>query len=175
MARVPDKVHIPEVIEPDEKLPADLVALRRFAYLMDEAFVIPGTRMRVGFDAVLGLIPGIGDVIGAVMSTWIIAGALRHRVPAFVIARMVFNVATDLIFGAVPVAGDVFDFLFEENMMNMRLLEKHRDRRRPPRSAGQIALVLGAIVFFLVFLAIAVAASLIALILWLIAQRTPGI
>lgn len=175
MARVPDKVHIPEVIEPDEKLPADLVALRRFAYLMDEAFVIPGTRMRVGFDAVLGLIPGIGDVIGAVMSTWIIAGALRHRVPAFVIARMVFNVATDLIFGAVPVAGDVFDFLFEENMMNMRLLEKHRDRRRPPRTAGQIALVLGAIVFFLVFLAIAVAASLIALILWLIAQRTPGI
>ena len=172
MARVPDKVHIPEVIEPDEKLPADLVALRRFAYLMDEAFVIPGTRMRVGFDAVLGLIPGIGDVIGAVMSTWIIAGALRHRVPAFVIARMVFNVATDLIFGAVPVAGDVFDFLFEENMMNMRLLEKHRDRRRPPRSAAQIALVLGAIVFFLVFLAIAVAASLIALILWLIAQRT---
>jgi len=161
-----------EAVEPDSALPADLVALRRFAYLMDEAFVIPGTRMRVGFDAVLGLIPGVGDVIGAVMSTWIIAGALRHRVPSWVIARMVFNVATDLIFGAVPVAGDVFDFLFEENMMNMRLLEKHRDRRRPPRTAGQIALVLGIIVVFLVLLAIAIAASLIALIFWLIAQRT---
>ena len=169
---MPDKVHIPEVIEPDSALPADLVALRRFAFLMDEAFVLPGTRIRVGFDAILGLIPGIGDVIGAALSTWIIAGALRHRVPPHVIARMVFNVAVDLIFGAVPLAGDVFDFLYEENMMNMRLLEKHRDRRRPPRSPSQIAFVLGAIVAFLVLLAVGVVVSVIALVLWLIAQRT---
>ena len=171
---MPDKVHIPEVIEPEEALPADLVALRRFAYFMDEAFRIPGTRMRLGFDAVLGVIPGVGDILGAVMSTWIIAGALRHRVPAWVIGRMVFNVATDLIFGAVPVAGDVFDFLFEENMMNMRLLEKHRDRRRPPRTAGQIAFVLTVILCFLALLAIAISVGLIMLILWLIAQRNAG-
>ena len=93
-------------------------------------------------------------------------------VPPLVIARMVLNVAIDLIFGAVPVAGDVFDFLYEENMMNMRLLEKHRDRRRPPRTPGQIALVLGAIAAFLVLLAVGIAAALIALVLWLIAQRT---
>jgi len=169
---MPDKVHIPEVIEPDEALPADLVALRRFAFLMDEAFVLPGTRIRVGIDALLGLIPGIGDVIGAALSTWIIAGALRHRVPPMVIARMVLNVAIDLIFGAVPVAGDLFDFMYEENMMNMRLLEKHRDRRRPPRSASQIALVLGAIVAFLVLLAAGVAVAVIALVVWLISQRS---
>ncbi len=169
---MPDQVHIPEVIEPDSALPKDLVALRRFAYLMDEAFSVPGTRMRLGLDAVLGLIPGIGDVIGALLSTWIIAGALRHRVPALVIVRMVLNVSVDLIFGAVPVAGDVFDFMFEENMMNMRLLEKHRDRRRPPRSAGQIALVLAAIITFLVLLALAAVSAVIALVLWLIAQRT---
>lgn len=168
---MPDKVHIPEVIEPDSALPADLVALRRFAYYMDEAFVLPGTRIRVGLDALLGLIPGIGDIIGAALSTWIIAGALRHRVPPLVIARMVFNVAVDLIFGAVPVAGDLFDFMYEENMMNMRLLEKHRDRRRPPRSPGQIALVLGAIMMFFLLLAIGLAAGTIALVLWLIAQR----
>ena len=167
-----DRVHIPEVIEPDAALAADLVALRRFAYYMDEAFVLPGTRIRVGIDALLGLIPGVGDIIGAALSTWIIAGALRHRVPPLVIARMVLNVAIDLIFGAVPVAGDVFDFLYEENMMNMRLLEKHRDRRRPPRTPGQIALVLGAIAAFLVLLAVGIAAALIALVLWLIAQRT---
>ena len=170
---MPDKVHIPEVIEPDAALPADLVALRRFAYYMDEAFVLPGTRIRVGLDAILGLIPGIGDIIGAALSTWIIAGALRHRVPPLVIARMVFNVAVDLIFGSIPVAGDLFDFMYEENMMNMRLLEKHRDRRRPPRSPGQIAMVLGAIMMFFLLLAIGLAAGTIALVLWLIAQRAP--
>jgi hypothetical protein len=169
---MPEKVHIPEVIEPDEVLPKDLVALRRFAFLMDEAFSVPGTRMRLGIDALLGLIPGIGDVIGALLSTWIIAGALRHLVPPWVIVRMVGNVALDLIFGAVPVAGDVFDFLYEENMMNMRLLEKHRDRRRPPRSAGEFTFVLIGIIVLLVALAIGIVAAVIALGLWLIAQRT---
>ena len=167
-----DKVHIPEVIEPDEKLPQDLVALRKFAFLMDQAFPIPGTNIRVGFDAVLGLIPGIGDVLGAVLSTWIIAGALRHRVPVRVILRMVANVAIDLIFGAVPVAGDVFDFLYEENMMNMRLLEKHRDRTRPPRRSGEIALMLAVIIAFLVGLALTLVVALIALVFWLIGQRS---
>lgn len=166
-----EKVHIPEVVEPDSALPRDLVTLRRFAFLMDEAFAIPGTRIRVGLDAVLGLIPGVGDVIGAVLSSWIIAGALRHRVPARVIVRMVLNVVIDLVFGAVPVAGDVFDFLYEENMKNMRLLEKYRDRRRPPRSASQIAFTLGAIVTFLVLFALLMFAGMIALVIWLIGSR----
>jgi hypothetical protein len=169
---MPEKVHIPEVIEPDSALPRDLVTLRRFAFLMDEAFVIPGTNFRVGLDAVLGLIPGIGDVIGAVLSTWIIAGALRHRVPARVIVRMVFNIAIDLLFGAVPVAGDVFDFMFEENMKNMRLLEKYRDRRRPPRSASQIAFTLGAIIAFLLLFAVLIFFAVVAIVLWLIGQRS---
>ena len=169
----PEKVHIPEVIEPDEKLPQDLVALRKFAYFMDEAFRIPGTPIRVGLDALLGLIPGIGDIIGGVLSTWIVVGALRHRVPARTIARMVFNIAVDLFFGAVPVAGDAFDFLYEENVMNMRLLEKHRDRRRPPRSMAAIALVASGIVLFVVLLAAGIVAALLALVLWLIGQRTP--
>jgi hypothetical protein len=167
-----DKVHIPEVIEPDSALPRDLVTLRKFAFLMDQAFPIPGTNIRVGLDAVLGLIPGIGDVIGAILSTWIIAGALRHRVPARVIVRMVLNVAIDLVFGAVPVAGDVFDFLYEENMKNMRLLEKYRDRRRPPRSASQIAFTLGVIITFLVLFALVLFAGVIALVLWLIGSRS---
>ncbi|HEY0140051.1 MAG TPA: DUF4112 domain-containing protein [Thermoanaerobaculia bacterium] len=168
---MPDRVHIPDVIEPDEKLPKDLVALRRFAYFMDEAFSVPGTRFRVGFDALLGLIPGVGDVIGGVMSGWIIVGALRHRVPAWIIVRMVFNVLVDLTFGAVPLAGDVFDFLYEENMMNMRLLEKHRDRRRPPRSTAEIALIAGLILFVIISFAVGMAIAAIALILWLIGKR----
>ncbi|HYO75817.1 MAG TPA: DUF4112 domain-containing protein [Thermoanaerobaculia bacterium] len=171
---MPDKVHVAEVVEPDEKLPQDLVALRKFAYLMDQAFPVPGTNIRVGLDAALGLIPGVGDVMGAVLSTWIIAGALRHRVPARVILRMVFNVAIDLIFGAIPVAGDVFDFLYEENMKNMRLLEKHRDRTRPPRRSSEIALMLGLIVAFLVTLALSLVVLVFALVIWLIGQRSWG-
>jgi len=167
----PEKVHIPEVIEPDEKLPHDLVALRKFAFFMDEAFTVPGTRMRVGFDALIGLIPGVGDIIGSLLSTWIIAGALRHRVPTAIIVRMVFNIAIDLIFGAVPVAGDVFDFLFEENMKNMRLLEKHRDRRRPPRSTAAIAATAIVILLFFVLLSLAAVAGVVALGLWIIGQR----
>jgi Domain of unknown function (DUF4112) len=166
-----EKIHIPEVVEPDERLPRDLVALRRFARIMDEAFEVPGTRIRFGADALLGLIPGVGDVIGGVLSTWIVFGALRHRVPLPVIARMVLNIVIDLFFGAVPVAGDVFDFLFEENMKNMRLLEKHRDRTRPPRSGGEIALIFGLILLFVIAVAVAIAGALIALVLWLIGQR----
>lgn len=169
---MPDPIHVPDVIEPDERLPKDLVALRRFAYYMDEAFTIPGTPFKVGLDAILGLIPGVGDVIGAVLSTWIVVGALRHRVPGRVIARMVLNIGVDLLFGAVPVAGDVFDFMYEENVKNMRLLEKHRDRRRPPRSMAAIALVASGIVLLVLAFAVVIAAALIAFLVWIIGQRS---
>ena len=169
---VPDNIHIPDVIEPDEKLPADLVALRKFAYYMDEAFTIPGTPFKVGLDALLGLIPWVGDIIGGVMSTWIVIGALRHRVPTRIIGRMVLNIVIDLVFGAVPIAGDVFDFLYEENVKNMRLLEKHRDRRRPPRSTAAIAFVAACIVLFVILMAVLLVSAVIALVLWVIGQRS---
>lgn len=165
--RVAEKIHIPEVIEPDEVLPRDLLALRRFARLMDGAFEVPGTRARFGLDALLGLIPGIGDAIGALMSTWILAGALRHRVPALVLLRMTGNIVIDLLLGSIPVAGDLFDFLFEQNAKNIRLLEAHRDRRRPPRSVAGILLVIGAIVFAILLIAVAVIALLATGIVWL--------
>src|SRR3954467_1117682 len=130
---------IPEVLEPDEKLPPDLVVLRRFAYFMDEAVPIPGTKKRVGLDAGLSLIPGVGEVIGALLSAWIIVGALRHRVPMPRILRMVIYILLDMILGSIPIAGTVFDWLFEENVINLNSLILHRDRTKPPRSFGAIS------------------------------------
>jgi hypothetical protein len=167
---VPDPF-IPEVLEPDEKLPVDLVALRRFAYLMDEAVPIPGTRKRVGLDAGLSLIPGLGEIIGALLSSWIIVGALRHRVPFLRIVRMVLYVLLDMTLGSIPIAGTIFDWLFEENVINLNALILHRDRTRPPRSFGAIAGA--AVVIFAIILAFAflVALGLIAVIIWITSKR----
>ena len=166
-----EKVYIPEVLEPDEKLPPDLLALRRFAVLMDEAFPIPGTKRRVGLDAGLGLIPGVGDVVSAIMSAWIIAGAIRHRVPFSKIVRMLFNVGIDLLVGAIPVLGDMFDFVFEQNVMNMRLLMTHRNRKLPPRSTASIAVAVMAVFIVVLVFAFATTALLVALVVWLAEQR----
>ncbi|MEO8034012.1 MAG: DUF4112 domain-containing protein [Acidobacteriota bacterium] len=165
------KVFIPEVIEPDEKLPPDLVALRRFAYFMDEAVRVPGTRMRFGLDAALGVVPGIGDAIAGLLSTWIIIGALRHRVPIVRVARMVLYVALDITIGSVPILGDVFDFVFEENVINLNALLRYRDRSRPPRALHEIAFSGIVVVGLLAGLALAMIAALIIVVIWLIGKR----
>jgi len=162
---------IPEVIEPDEKLPPDLVVLRRFAYFMDEAVAIPGTKKRVGADAALSLIPGVGEIIGALLSAWIIVGALRHRVPMPRILRMVIYILLDMTLGSIPIAGTIFDWLFEENVINLNALILHRDRSRPPRSFGAIA---GAAVLILVILlgvSFLIVSGMIAAIIWITSKR----
>ena len=165
------KVIIPEVIEPDEKLPKDLVALRKFAFFMDEAVPVPGTRRRVGLDAGLSLIPGVGEAIGAFLSAWIIVGALRHRVPLPRVGRMVFYVLVDTILGSIPVVGTIFDWLFEENVMNMNALLRYRDRTRPPRSIKAILGITSLVIFVISIAAIIVTLVPIALIIWLANQR----
>jgi hypothetical protein len=162
---------IPVVIEPDEKLPRDLVALRRFAYLMDEAVAIPGTRRRVGLDAAVGLIPGVGDAIGGMLSAWIVIGALRHRVPARKVWRMIVNILVDVLVGSIPLAGDAFDFLFEENLMNLKILLIHRDRIQAPRTTPQIFGAATAILAIILGVALAVAIGVVVLIIWLIRNR----
>ena len=154
-----------------ERLPRDLVALQRFARLMDAALPIPGTRRRFGLDAVLGLVPGVGDAVGALLSSAIILGAVRHRVRAGVIARMVWNVVLDLVLGAVPVLGDLFDMLFEENVANLKLLLAHRDRARPPRHAGLMLLVAAAVV---VVVSTVIVVSGIVVLVWLSEQLQPA-
>jgi hypothetical protein len=167
----PESVIIPEVIEPDEKLPRDLVALRKFAVLMDEAVRIPGTSRGIGLDAALGFVPGFGDAIGALLSAWIVIGALRHRVPLLHVVRMVANVLIDLTIGEIPIVGDLFDIAFEENVINMRLLLKYRDRSRPPRSFPSIAIASFIVVAIIATVAIGLIVALLAAVFWITAQR----
>jgi hypothetical protein len=169
MAR--QKVIVPEVIEPDEKLPADLVALRKFAILMDEALPIPGTKRRIGLDAGLGFVPGIGDAIGALLSTWIIIGALRHRVATFHVLRMMINVLIDMLIGEIPLFGDIFDIAFEENVINLRLLMRYRDRSRPPRSFARIAFAASLVVGIIGLVAVALVIATVVAVIWLANQR----
>jgi uncharacterized protein DUF4112 len=150
----------------DGPLPPDLQALDRLARLLDEAVPIPGTRQRVGLDPLLGLVPGVGDVVSAILSLAIVHGALRHRVPGRVVLKMVGNLLLDTLVGAVPVAGDVFDALFRANRMNVTLLLAHRDETQAPRRSGEIAGVLALVALVLLALLAAVLAGLAALAAW---------
>ena len=124
--------------------PANVTALRRLARLLDEAVRVPGTDIRFGLDAVLGLVPGAGDVAGAVLSAFIILQAARLGASRSILTRMVMNVAVDSIVGTVPVLGDLFDVGWKSNMRNAALLERYVERPQATRTASRWA-VTGAV------------------------------
>ena len=102
-----------------------LVALRKWATLLDAAFRVPGTTFRFGLDAIVGLIPGAGDIGTAFFSVMILLHAVRLKVPKVVIGRMLLNAALDMLAGTVPLIGDLFDAGYKANLRNMGLLERH--------------------------------------------------
>jgi len=97
--------------------------LRLVAWLLDSSIPIPGTRFTIGIDALIGLIPLLGDLIGVLASSYILAEAHRLGVGRAVLARMAANVAVDGVIGIVPFLGDVFDAAWKANVRNVRLLE----------------------------------------------------
>lgn len=102
--------------------------LDALAHLMDSAIVIPGTNIRFGADSIVGLIPGIGDLVTAGVASLIILEARRMGAPTHVVARMIGNVALDGLVGTIPVIGDLFDVAFRANLRNMRLLRRHFEK-----------------------------------------------
>ena len=99
--------------------------LRTLSRLLDNQFRIPGTNFRFGLDAIVGLVPGLGDVAGAVASSAIVFEAARLGAPKTVLARMMVNVGIEMLIGAIPAVGDLFDVVFKANIRNMRLAEGH--------------------------------------------------
>ena len=107
--------------------------LRQVARSYDAGIPIPGTRFTIGLDPLIGLVPGLGDLIGAAVAAWVVVEAAQLGASWGVLVRMVVNIAIDTIGGAVPVAGDIFDSLWKANLKNVALLERHLTRK------GQIA------------------------------------
>jgi len=102
---------------------ADLRRLRTLADLLDNAFRVPGTSWRFGLDPLLGLIPGLGDVLGALFAGWGWLLARRIGAPPAIQRKMLVNIAIDMLGGAVPLVGDLFDAAFKAHVRNLKLLD----------------------------------------------------
>ena len=126
--------------------------LQRVAWLLDNSIPLPGTRFRIGLDAILGLVPGLGDVLGVLLSTYIVREAARLGAPRSVLTHMAWNVAIEGVVGMVPFLGDVFDAVWKANQRNYALLERHlADPRGAARSSRWFVglLTIGIVVFVL--------------------------
>ncbi len=143
--------------------------LRRLATLLDSAVRIPGTEVKVGVDAIIGFVPGIGDAFAALFSTYILISSARIGASRPLLLRMFGNSLLDLLIGAIPVVGDIFDIAWKSNSRNIDLLERavaeRRIQERSVEETGKAFIFLGiAILFFGIFLAVMIGAGLF----WLI-------
>lgn len=139
--------------------PRELERLRTLARLLDNAVRIPGTNYRFGLDALVGLVPGIGDFIGALVSTFIIFHAARLGAPKSTLVRMMANVGLDTIVGGVPLLGDLFDVGWKSNVRNVALLEEHLQRPTAAKAGSKRVLLLlggGLLVLFVAMIALGV-------------------
>ncbi|HKZ74329.1 MAG TPA: DUF4112 domain-containing protein [Steroidobacteraceae bacterium] len=139
---------------------AGLARYALLSNLLDQAFRVPGTRWRFGLDAIIGLVPGAGDVAGAVVGLYGVWIARQLGAPPALLARMLGALALDALVGAVPLLGDLFDFAYKPHMRNLVLLEKwlvspHAVRRRSRAMLVVIPLAMVALLVGVLWLTIA--------------------
>jgi hypothetical protein len=131
-------------------------ALETLSRWLDSLFRIPGTEWRIGLDAIIGLVPGIGDTLTTMMSFYILTAGVRYGVPRVTMLRMASNIAIDYVIGVIPLAGDVFDVAWKANLKNMELLRRHASGPAREVKRGQasdwlfVALVMFCLVALLV-------------------------
>jgi hypothetical protein len=148
-----------EVYRANERLPVRDPWIEHLAYLMDG--MIPIGPWSIGLDPLIGLIPGFGDVVGALISMFIVVRAVQAGIPRIAVARMMTNIAVDTLIGAIPIVGDAFDFAYKSNLKNLRIYEQAMyDRRAAEKRhwgffiamAAGILAVIACVVFGLVVL-----------------------
>lgn len=99
--------------------------------LLERSLVVPGLNRAVGLDAIIGLVPVAGDLIGGAMALYLVWEARNLGMSRWKMARMLANIGFDTLVGSVPLVGDLFDFLFRSNSRNLRIIRKHLDRHHP--------------------------------------------
>jgi Domain of unknown function (DUF4112) len=132
-----------------------LERLRSLSNLWDNALRVPGTKLRVGLESIIGLLPFGGDLIGLLLSCYILFHAIQFQLPKTILLRMVSNIIIDAVVGVVPIFGDLFDTAWKANTRNVNLLETHLQQPTLSHSANRRFLVLlwlgiGAIVIILI-------------------------
>lgn len=121
-----------EALVADRNNPAALrKRIETLELLLERSFTIPGINRPVGLDAIVGLMPVVGDVVTAVMGAYIIWEARNLGMPKWKLWRMMGNLGVDTALGAIPLVGDAFDFLFRSNTRNLRIIRKHLDKHHP--------------------------------------------
>ena len=135
----------------DERSRRSLSHLRAITQLFDQAFAVPGTTWRFGLDALFGLVPGLGDIAGALVAVYALRVARQLNAPPAIQLHMLSNIALDALIGMVPVAGDLFDFAFKAQTRNLSLLEAHLAAPRKTERRSRRGLVLIALATVIVF------------------------
>lgn len=141
-----------------------LEALKRLARLLDSAFELPGTSTRIGLDPILGLLPGLGDLVSPLFTVSALLFAREVGVPKVVQLRMVFNVAIDALIGIVPVVGDLFDFAWKANERNVVLLDHHAYEQRRAGTGDWLFVAVA------IALVVAAAALPVVVVVWLVTR-----
>ena len=143
-------------------------SLDQLSRAMDGLFRIPGTGWRIGLDALVGLVPGVGDFATTAVSLYILAAGVRYRVPKVTLLRMASNIAVDYLLGSVPIVGDLFDAAWKSNQMNVELLKRRASVTPEEARHGRLSdwLFLAVIVLGLLTLLLAS----VAVSLWLLTR-----
>jgi hypothetical protein len=140
-----DRIHQPEIVPDDDDRALAHERIEKLAWLMDNSIPL-GSKFSIGLDPLIGLIPGIGDVVGTLVSTFLIVQAHKAGVAKATLLRMVANVGLDAIVGVIPFFGDLFDFAFKANRRNLELYRESiagvHDTRRDYVFLGFLLLIL---------------------------------
>lgn len=147
-------------------------SLERLSWLLDDLFRVPVLGWRIGLDALVGLIPGIGDTATTLASLYILTSAVRYRVPKITLLRMGLNLGIDYALGALPLVGDLFDAWFKSNQKNIDLLRERATVSASEAREGTVSdwLFVGLIILLLIGLAVGAAAISLFLLMFIAGQ-----